>query len=386
MPIFRSATGHDAAAMLLRTTHTVAMTSPSVPGMSSADSTEYVSTVTDRLGDLIIEDGAVSRIVTDNGFAVPDGGSFDYCFYVTDHQGNNRMVIDENGTVHRIEHYYPFGLSFEVANFTSRGTTSRRSFGGKEFDRISGLDLYDQEARQYDPALLRFTRPDDLGDKYLPLSPFAFCLNNPVLLTDPSGQFTLINSVCNFSTNTLCIYSRESLDDRIIRKDYDAANAAGMPILIVDDITDLNVGLNEVNSVIATTIIVITNHGKENGNFEIGSTLIENNSDLSELRPAVEGKTVVIKACEVGAGESGETMTINLSKSLNTTVITSEHNIPSGYIYNGSKTLNQQRVRPDSNIKTLKSFLISVKGSRPKRIYNVSIDKIKGIEWDIKEK
>ena len=198
MPIFRSATGHDAAAMLLRTTHTVAMTSPSVPGMSSADSTEYVSTVTDRLGDLIIEDGAVSRIVTDNGFAVPDGGSFDYCFYVTDHQGNNRMVIDENGTVHRIEHYYPFGLSFEVANFTSRGTTSRRSFGGKEFDRISGLDLYDQEARQYDPALLRFTRPDDLGDKYLPLSPFAFCLNNPVLLTDPSGQNPVYNTAGRF--------------------------------------------------------------------------------------------------------------------------------------------------------------------------------------------
>lgn len=66
MPIFRSATGHDAAATLLRTTHTVAMTSPSVPGMASADSTEYVSTVTDRLGDLIIEDGAVSRIVTDD--------------------------------------------------------------------------------------------------------------------------------------------------------------------------------------------------------------------------------------------------------------------------------------------------------------------------------
>ena len=179
---------YDAAATLLRTTHTVAMTSPSVPGMASADSTEYVSTVTDRLGDLIIEDGAVSRIVTDNGFALPDGAAFDYCFYVTDHQGNNRMVIDADGTVHRIEHYYPFGLSFEVTNFTSRGTTSRRSFGGKEFDRTSGLDLYDQEARQYDPALLRFTRPDDLGDKYLPLSPFAFCLNNPVLFTDPSGQ------------------------------------------------------------------------------------------------------------------------------------------------------------------------------------------------------
>ena len=193
--------------MLLRTTHTVAMTSPSVPGMSSADSTEYVSTVTDRLGDLIIEDGAVSRIVTDNGFANTDGGSFDYCFYVTDHQGNNRMVIDENGTVHRIEHYYPFGLSFEVANFTSRGTTSRRSFGGKEFDRISGLDLYDQEARQYDPALLRFTRPDDLGDIYFYLSPTSFCLNNPIKFTDPSGNFTDIDDAYKFALGLDCNFN-----------------------------------------------------------------------------------------------------------------------------------------------------------------------------------
>ena len=117
-----------------------------------------------------------------------DASGFAHRFYVRDHPGNNRMVIDGDGGVRQIQHYYPFGLSFEVRNFDAAAAVNRRSFGGKELDRVSGLDLYDQEARQYDPALLRFTRPDDLGYKFYPVSPFAFCLNNPMIHTDPTGK------------------------------------------------------------------------------------------------------------------------------------------------------------------------------------------------------
>ena len=67
--------------------------------------------------------------------------------------------------------------------------SQRWKFGNKELDRINGLDLYDFEARAYDPATIRFYRPDDLADKYHSISPYAYCLNNPLIKTDSSGKY-----------------------------------------------------------------------------------------------------------------------------------------------------------------------------------------------------
>ena len=62
----------------------------------------------------------VERLETPVGYALPDSADasgFAHRFYVRDHPGNNRMVIDGDGGVRQIQHYYPFGLSFEVRNF-----------------------------------------------------------------------------------------------------------------------------------------------------------------------------------------------------------------------------------------------------------------------------
>ena len=64
-------------------------------------------------------------------------------------------------------------------------TTDRYQYSGQEFDRMNGLDLYDFHARQYDPVLGRFTTPDPLSEKYYHISPYAYCLNNPIKLIDP---------------------------------------------------------------------------------------------------------------------------------------------------------------------------------------------------------
>ena len=61
-------------------------------------------------------------------------------------------------------------------------------FGDKEFDRTHGLDLYDQAARQYDPTLGRFRRPDPLAESFYGVSPYLFCIANPLLLVDKDGE------------------------------------------------------------------------------------------------------------------------------------------------------------------------------------------------------
>jgi RHS repeat-associated protein len=61
-------------------------------------------------------------------------------------------------------------------------------YTGKELDMQHGLNLYDFSARTYDPAIGRFTTMDPLAEKYYSISPYAYCLNNPVRNIDPDGR------------------------------------------------------------------------------------------------------------------------------------------------------------------------------------------------------
>ena len=74
-----------------------------------------------------------------------------------------------------IASFISFKANADMSHIASRrfsdvfATTDRYQYSGNELDRMNGLDLYDFHARQYDPALGRFTTPDPI-DKvvYLP--------------------------------------------------------------------------------------------------------------------------------------------------------------------------------------------------------------------------
>ena len=71
-------------------------------------STDYTR---DYCGDIIYKDGEVERILTDNGYAIPDSaGGYDYYYYVKDWQGNVRAVIDEANRRMELNNYYPYGM------------------------------------------------------------------------------------------------------------------------------------------------------------------------------------------------------------------------------------------------------------------------------------
>jgi RHS repeat-associated protein len=65
----------------------------------------------------------------------------------------------------------------------NRGDFKER-YNGKELDSSNGLDTYDYLARMYDPSLGRFMSVDPLSEKYYSISPYVYCMNNPVILTD----------------------------------------------------------------------------------------------------------------------------------------------------------------------------------------------------------
>ena len=66
-----------------------------------------------------------------------------------------------------------------------------KKYNGKEFMEMHGYDTYDYGARGMYPALMRFTTPDPLAEKYYSISPYAYCGDNPINAVDPDGRKVL---------------------------------------------------------------------------------------------------------------------------------------------------------------------------------------------------
>ena len=145
------------------------------------------TTTTDYCGNVIYENGTQKLLLTEEGY-INLTGTQQYHYYLKDHQGNNRVVINQSGTVEEINHYYPFGGVFATA-----GNTQPYKYNGKELDTKKGLNWYDYGARHYDAALGRFTTNDRFAEKYYSMSPYQYGANNPVNNIDVNGDTIVVN-------------------------------------------------------------------------------------------------------------------------------------------------------------------------------------------------
>ena len=145
------------------------------------------TTTTDYCGNVIYENGTQKLLLTEEGY-INLTGTQQYHYYLKDHQGNNRVVINQSGTVEETNHYYPFG-----GVFGTTGNTQPYKYNGKEFDTKKGLNWYDYGARHYDAALGRFTTNDRFAEKYYSMSPYQYGANNPVNNIDVNGDTIVVN-------------------------------------------------------------------------------------------------------------------------------------------------------------------------------------------------
>ena len=72
------------------------------------------TTTTDYCGNVVYENGVQKLLLTEAGYVTLADKKYHY--YLTDHQGNNRVVLNQNGTVEEVNHYYPFGGLFASSN------------------------------------------------------------------------------------------------------------------------------------------------------------------------------------------------------------------------------------------------------------------------------
>ncbi len=119
--------------------------------------------------------------------------------HLCDHLGSVRFVIDgDTGTVVEASDYYPFGKRItpppvaEPVEATSQSATSpnRWLFSGKESQSFlyANIPLLDFGARMYNPTIARWTTSDPMSEKYYGISPYVYCLGNPISIIDPNGM------------------------------------------------------------------------------------------------------------------------------------------------------------------------------------------------------
>ena len=142
----------------------------------------------DYLGSLIYvrTNGSLSldQAIFDGGTVRPNG-AVDY--FVKDHLGSVRVIVDQAGTVREQNDYYPFGERCPESTYAV-SAVNRYKFNGKEEQTVGDLGMLDYGARMYQAGIGRWFVPDPLAEKYYSVSPYAYCNNNPIRYMDPDGR------------------------------------------------------------------------------------------------------------------------------------------------------------------------------------------------------
>lgn len=111
-----------------------------------------------------------------------------------DHLGSIQAYSDENGKLYQELSYDAWGLRRNPADWsvfavlTASKAYNEHGFGGHE--HIDLFDLINMDGRMYDPVVGRFISADPFiqsPDFTQSLNRYAYCVNNPLSLIDPSG-------------------------------------------------------------------------------------------------------------------------------------------------------------------------------------------------------
>jgi RHS repeat-associated protein len=109
-------------------------------------------------------------------------------YYHSDHLGSSSLITNLDGEIVQHIEYVPFGEVFiEERNNT---WNTPYLFNTKELDEETGMYYYG--ARYYDSRISLWLGVDPMWEKYPEISPYAYCLNNPINAVDPDGKLPIL--------------------------------------------------------------------------------------------------------------------------------------------------------------------------------------------------
>ena len=129
---------------------------------------------------------------------ISDGEASKLYYLHRDYLGSIVMLTDENGNIAERRHFDPWGQVVKVEDGSGKVlqglTLLDRGFTGHE--HLQTVGLIHMNGRLYDPALHRFLQPDNFVQDPFNTQNFnryGYCLNNPLLYTDPTGEWFVID-------------------------------------------------------------------------------------------------------------------------------------------------------------------------------------------------
>ena len=209
-----------------------AMTSaqPLMPEMQSANAESANATngqKTITYCDNIIYDDSETIVLNDIGYAKYDKSSnLSFHYYLQDYLGNNRVVMNEDGTIEQVNDYYPTGA---LMGSSQNGEVQRYKYNGKELDRLNGLDWYDYGARNYDAALVRWNGVDEKSSEYCSIGHYVYCSNNPVRIIDPDGKKMVLVGSYAQRMSFLQVLQKLTNDNLLMNRKTGIVSLSGKP-------------------------------------------------------------------------------------------------------------------------------------------------------------
>jgi len=93
------------------------------------------------------------------------------------------------------DHYYPFGATINALSSSAPlSKPNRYKLSGNEEQVDFDWNVYDFNARTYDPVLGRFMQVDPMANEREWLNPYNYVQNNPLLRVDPEGTLDWVES------------------------------------------------------------------------------------------------------------------------------------------------------------------------------------------------
>ncbi|MBE0539515.1 MAG: hypothetical protein IH620_07370 [Ignavibacterium sp.] len=110
----------------------------------------------------------------------------DKYYYLKDHLGSIRVVVDTVGEIISYDDYDAWGMILNGRSSNFGFADDKYKFTGKELDTETGYFHFG--ARAYDGRIGRWNVIDPLFEKYPNVSPYNYALNNPLRFIDPKGM------------------------------------------------------------------------------------------------------------------------------------------------------------------------------------------------------
>ena len=239
------------------------------------------------------KNGVIEFISTPQGRIRQSGSNWVYDYFLKDHLGNVRVVLQSNGTVLEVNAYYPYGKIIPGLSKTNITAPNNYKYNGKELQTELGLDWLNYGARMLSNRELPvWLTIDPLAELRPHESPYSAFGNNPIRNVDPDGRYWVNSSDSVYAgqlqqeMGNKAKSEQKSLDrlnSKIAKnqekgKDVskDQAKAAGMQA----NIDNLNAGISELTAMGATTEQGFTYKMTDN---DVGYAYMENGVIVMEI-------------------------------------------------------------------------------------------------------